>query len=299
MTKRPGVGVAIGRFQIHELHAGHLALIRKADEHHKLVVFIGVSRNLVTRTNPLDYPAREQMVREIFPHAVTAPLPDCPTDEEWSQNVDRWIAAVMPTDPATIYFGRDSSIAHYKGRCKTVEIDQVPHVSATDIRAEVGKTIECASAWRAGVIYAAHAMWPRSIPVVDIAITRTVEGRREVLLGKRHNERGQVRFPGGHVDIGDETCEAAALREVREETGLEVSAPEYIGSYRVKSWSDDANPGYLTTFFHCEYTFGPAEGSDDLDAVTWVPLEQLQQLQFADSHAMLAAELVKHLQRKG
>ncbi len=62
--------MALGRFQVHKLHEGHIALIRKAAEHTKLVVFICTSPHLVTPDDPLDYPTRERMVREAFPTAV-------------------------------------------------------------------------------------------------------------------------------------------------------------------------------------------------------------------------------------
>lgn len=40
---------------------------------------------------------------------------------------------------------------------------------------------------------------------------------------------GQVAFPGGAVDSGDATVEAAALREAWEETGVEPQAVEVLG----------------------------------------------------------------------
>ncbi|WP_077619154.1 RNA deprotection pyrophosphohydrolase [Bacillus sinesaloumensis] len=46
-----------------------------------------------------------------------------------------------------------------------------------------------------------------------------------------HSERG-LEFPGGKVEEG-ETPEAAAIREVMEETGAEVRELEYIGQYKV------------------------------------------------------------------
>lgn len=53
--------------------------------------------------------------------------------------------------------------------------------------------------------------------------------RGEVLLQKR-GDSGKWGFPGGAVELG-ETPEMAAIREIKEETGLEVRIKQPIGVY--------------------------------------------------------------------
>ncbi len=57
-----------------------------------------------------------------------------------------------------------------------------------------------------------------------------------ILLTKRtahlRQHSGQVSFPGGRIDPGDASPEAAALREAQEEVGLDPSHAELLGRLR-------------------------------------------------------------------
>ena len=56
--------------------------------------------------------------------------------------------------------------------------------------------------------------------------------RGRVLLIRRRNDpfRGQYAFPGGFIELG-ETAEDCALRELKEETGIEAGSLRLIGVY--------------------------------------------------------------------
>jgi len=62
----------------------------------------------------------------------------------------------------------------------------------------------------------------RGVPRVGMGVLVTRNGK--VLLGRRLGSHGAETFaaPGGHIEFG-ETFEQAARREVREETGLEIT----------------------------------------------------------------------------
>jgi len=64
------------------------------------------------------------------------------------------------------------------------------------------------------------------LPTVDIIIE--VEGG--IVLVERKNPPHGWALPGGFVDYG-ESCEAAAVREAREETSLEVQLVYQLGTY--------------------------------------------------------------------
>jgi ADP-ribose pyrophosphatase YjhB (NUDIX family) len=62
-----------------------------------------------------------------------------------------------------------------------------------------------------------------------VGVGAIIIARGKILLEKRKNEpgRGQWSIPGGLVELG-ESVEQTAIREVKEETGLEVEKPEHI-----------------------------------------------------------------------
>ncbi len=302
---KPGVGVVIGRFQVATLHEGHQAVFKAADRHNKLLVLVGVRPSqLVTPSDPLDYPARERMIKEAYPHATVLPLPNQPTDVGWAKLVDDQIHALYPVDKATLYYGRKSFKDHYGGKHEMAEVEEEHKISGTELRDIDGSIVVNHPDWRRGVIYASQNKYGSIYPCVDIAVLRPMSGNLggpiknnlQILLGKRDNEAGRWRLPGGHVSISDDGADAAARRELNEETGLECGYLNYVGNYKVKSWRDTERGGVIfTTLFVTAYTFGGAMARDDLDGLEWIPLETVKQYSFADSHKMLIEKVVQYV----
>jgi 8-oxo-dGTP diphosphatase len=101
-------------------------------------------------------------------------------------------------------------------------------------------------------------------PTVDIVIL--LDGDRVVLVERKNEPRGWA-LPGGFVDEG-ETLEAAAVREAREETGLEVTLVEQFHAY-----SDPARDprGHTISTVFVARASGTPVGGDDAARATAFP----------------------------
>ena len=71
------LGVVIGRFQVDDLHEGHLDLLSEvAHTNTQLLIIIGLSPCRCTVYNPLDYDTRRRLLLEYFPQAKIAYIND-------------------------------------------------------------------------------------------------------------------------------------------------------------------------------------------------------------------------------
>lgn len=67
-------------------------------------------------------------------------------------------------------------------------------------------------------------------PTVDVVILMPMDDGEGVVLIERSNPPHGWALPGGFVDYG-ESCEQAAVREMKEETGLDITLTGLLGVY--------------------------------------------------------------------
>lgn len=127
--------------------------------------------------------------------------------------------------------------------------------------------------------------YPRPAVTAD-CIVITKEEEPKVLLIQRANEpfKGCWAFPGGFIEM-DETTEQCAIRELKEETGLDVSDIKQIGCY---SKVDRDPRGRTITVAYLAIFDEPVEvtGLDDAAKAEWFPLSALPQLAFDHKEIM-------------
>jgi bifunctional NMN adenylyltransferase/nudix hydrolase len=290
-TPQYDIGVLVGRFQVNELHEGHIHLIESVMSRHKrIVIFLGVSPALVTRNNPLDFVTRKAMLLERFPTASVLSIPDMPSDSDWSHELDKRIREACPVGSVLLYGGRDNFISYYSGHFHTADLGQFGSFSGTELRKEVSREVRTTSDFRAGVIFAAYNQYPKVFATVDVAIIRD----NEVLLGRKPNQQ-KFRFIGGFSDPTDENYESAALREAEEETGLKLANALYLGSARINDWRYRSEQDkIITLFFKAQYTGGEPTAQDDIAELRWFTIAALTENDLVNEHHVLLHILQKN-----
>ncbi len=111
------------------------------------------------------------------------------------------------------------------------------------------------------------------------------DGKLVAVIRRNPPFQGMPALPGGFVELG-ETVEAAVVREVREETGLETRIVRLVGVY-----SDprrDPRGHTVTAAYALERTGGELRAASDARAIVLLDPEHLPAMAF--DHAQIVAD---------
>ena len=127
--------------------------------------------------------------------------------------------------------------------------------------------------------------YPRPAVTAD-CVVMTREAVPQVLLIERGNDpfKGCWAFPGGFMNM-DESTEQCAIRELEEETGLQVTDIHQVGAY---SKVDRDPRGRTITIAYLAIIDAPKEvsGQDDAAKAKWFPIDALPPLAFDHDEIM-------------
>lgn len=131
-------------------------------------------------------------------------------------------------------------------------------------------------------------------PAAAVAIFNA--DRELLMLCRRDNKKWTM--PGGTLEFGESMTECA-LREVREESSLDVEIKDIIGTYTDPNIRIAYSDGEVRQEFTILY-YGEVSGCDvildeESSQYQWVPLDQVQKLPLADSQRRRIEDVAEYL----
>jgi bifunctional NMN adenylyltransferase/nudix hydrolase len=329
MPKKYDTLVFIGRFQ--PLHSAHFEIMKRATALcDQLIVVVGSANQPRTYKNPFTFAERSRMIRDAagslgLELIVEPNIDTIYNDQAWAVRVQNIVAE--NTRPgariAVIGHKKDNSSFYLNmfPQWGFVNIDLIEPLNATDVRdlffrtdfnsnfiknvlpastynflMEFSKTAEFAQVIREREFVASYKKQYAGLPYPPIFVTAdaVVIQSGHVLMIKRRAEPGKnlMALPGGYVNAAtDKSVENAAIRELREETGIKVPAPVLRGNIvrsRVFDAVDRSARGRtITHAFYIQLPDGElprVKGSDDAEKARWVPIAEVRSDECFEDH---------------
>ena len=131
--------------------------------------------------------------------------------------------------------------------------------------------------------------YPHPAVTADCIVFACQNEKTQVLLIKRGSEpcKDMWALPGGFMNI-DESAEEAAIRELKEETGIDVKEVTQVGAYS-KVERDPRERVITIAFYTVIDNPVKAVGQDDAKQAEWFTLDNLPTLAFDHSEILSAA----------
>ena len=134
-----------------------------------------------------------------------------------------------------------------------------------------------------------YSRWLNPTPTTDVVIYEPCKG---VVIIRRANEPLGYALPGGFIEDGEQ-AEAAAVREMREETGLEVELTGLLGVYS-RPRRDPRQHTLSVVFTGRARDAAQLRAGDDAAAAAFYPLDALPAPLVFD-HARILADFAEVL----
>ena len=329
MSKPYGTVMLIGRFQ--PLHNAHLEIIKRCTAlTDQLVIIAGSAKQPRTYKNPFTFDERRMMILAASAGLsmrvyVEPNIDTIYNDQAWAVRVQGIHSKYqcLGTKTAIIGHKKDDSSFYLDmfPQWDYINVEEIEPLSAVDIRdlyfkkdvnmrfvqgvvpettfnflEQFKETPEYAQIIREREFVANYKKQYASLPYPPIFSTAdaVVIQSGHVLMIRRRAEpgKGLWALPGGYVNANtDRSVEDAAIRELREETGIKVPAPVLRGNIKRSKVFDaiDRSPRgrIITHAFHIELPDGElpkVKGQDDADKARWVPIAEVKSEECFEDH---------------
>ncbi|MHC4637751.1 MAG: NUDIX domain-containing protein [Planctomycetota bacterium] len=139
--------------------------------------------------------------------------------------------------------------------------------------------------------------WPRPMVTVDVAAFSISGNSAKILLIRRGNEpfKGKWSLPGGFVEL-DEELETAALRELKEETGIANVSLEQMHTFGTIG-RDPRGRQITIVYFGIISPGERIKAGDDASEARWFDIEKLP-IDMGFDHDEIIRMAIRKLKRK-
>lgn len=106
-------------------------------------------------------------------------------------------------------------------------------------------------------------------PRHSVSVAGVVVNDQGQVLVIQRRDNGEWQPPGGVLEL-NETVEEGLRREIREETGIEISIGPLTGIYK------NMRLGVIALVFRCSPRGGRLQSSDETQQVLWMSLDEVE-----------------------
>jgi bifunctional NMN adenylyltransferase/nudix hydrolase len=212
---------------------------------------------------------------------------------QWSREEVELIEPLNATEVRDIYFKRDSNLKFLQSVVPHCVMQFLEGFKNSTPYEQIIREREFINTYRKQ-----YESLP--YPPVFVTVDSVVIQSGHVLMIRRRSEpgKGLWALPGGFLNAEtDKSVRDAAIRELREETGIKVPAPVLIGSIKDSMVFDAINRSARgRTITHCFKIVLPdgelpkVKGCDDADKACWVPIAEVKSEETFEDHF----EIIQH-----
>jgi len=138
---------------------------------------------------------------------------------------------------------------------------------------------------------------PRATSVRPAASAVVVDAKGQVLLARR-TDSGRWTIPGGEMEPGESIADTA-VRETKEETGLDVEVASLVGIYtnprHVVEYADGEVRQQFSVCFACRPIGGELSASDETTEVGYFSTDDIVQM---DIHPSIRLRISHYLEQR-
>jgi bifunctional NMN adenylyltransferase/nudix hydrolase len=214
---------------------------------------------------------------------------------QWEYENVELIEFLSAVDIRDLYFKRDVNMKFIQGVVPETTFDFLTEFKNTPEYEQIIREREFVANYKKQY---ASLPYPPIFSTADAVVIQS----GHVLMIKRRAEPGKnlMALPGGYVNAAtDKSVEAAAIRELREETMIKVPEPVLRGSIvrsKVYDAIDRSPRGRIITYaFLIQLPDGElpkVKGSDDALKAKWIPISEVKSEECFEDHFEILNDLI-------